>query len=239
MKPLAIYIGYDPQEVLAYHVLVQSILTHASGPVSITPLVQGSLRQAGLYTRERGKTESTEFSLTRFLVPSLCGYGDYAIFMDCDMLCQGDVYELVKLAKADELRAVWCAKHDYTPSTMLKMQHQSQTMYPRKNWSSVMVFRNKFCDRLTPAYVNTASGLDLHRMVWAGAEQNIGTLPLEWNWLVGEYAPNPDAKLLHYTLGGPWFRDYQFCDHHREWFTMLDKAFPTLNLPKPAEVCHG
>ena len=118
----------------------------------------------------------------------------------------------------------------------MKMQNQRQTVYPRKNWSSVMVFRNKYCDRLTPAYVNTASGLDLHRMAWAGVDQNIGDLPMEWNWLVGEYAPNPDAKLLHYTIGGPWFRDYQFCDHHKEWFAALDRAFPTLNLPKPAGV---
>jgi hypothetical protein len=235
-KPLAIYIGYDPAETIAYHVLCHSIMRHASGPVSITPLIQSQLRQAGLYTRERGKTESTEFSLTRFLVPALSGYGDYSIFMDCDMLCQGDVYELVKLAKADELRAVWCAKHTYTPSSALKMQAQEQTVYPRKNWSSVMVFRNKYCEKLTPAYVNTASGLDLHRMVWAGVDQNIGELPLEWNWLVGEYAPNDDAKLLHYTIGGPWFWDYRNTTHCDRWFKELDLAFPTINLPKPVGV---
>ena len=236
MRPLNVFIGWDPAETIAYHVLCNSIMRHASGPVSITPLVQASLRQAGLYTRERGKTESTEFSLTRFLVPYLSGYGDYSIFLDCDMLCQGDIYELVKIAKADELRAVWCAKHSYTPSSTLKMQAQTQTVYPRKNWSSVMVFRNKFCDKLTPAYVNTASGLDLHRMAWAGVDQNIGELPLDWNHLVGEYAPNADAKLLHYTIGGPWFWDYRNTEHCDLWFKELDLAFPTINLPKPVGV---
>lgn len=237
MRPLNVFIGWDPAETIAYHVLCNSIMRHASGPVSITPLVQASLRQAGLYTRERGETESTEFSLTRFLVPYMSGYGDYSIFMDCDMLCQGDVYELVKIAKKDELRAVWCVKHDYTPSSTVKMQAQVQTVYPRKNWSSLMVFRNKYCDKLTPAYVNTASGLDLHRMTWAGVEQNIGDVPKEWNYLVGE--PNQSEqspKLIHYTLGGPWFRDYQFCDYAREWFNELDLAFPTVHQPKPVGV---
>ena len=78
--------------------------------------------------------------------------------------------------------------------------------------------------------MNSVPPLELHRFVWT---QSVGALPLEWNWLVGEYAPNPDAKILHYTIGGPWFRDYQFCDQAQDWFTELDAAFPTLNLPKP------
>lgn len=217
-KPLKIFIGYDTRETVAYHVLSHSIMRHASGPVSITPLIQSQLRKAGLYTRERGKTESTEFSLTRFLVPYLSGFGDFSLFMDCDMLCQGDVYEILKIAKEDDLRALWCVQHDYTPSTMIKFLGQQQTMYPRKNWSSVMLFRNKFCDMLTPGYVNTASGLDLHRMVWAGKDINIGKLPPEFNWLVSEYPKNDSAKILHYTNGGPWFGDYCNCDHADLWW---------------------
>lgn len=234
--PLKVFIGYDSQEPAAFHVLAHSILRHASAPVSIIPLVQSHLRQTGLYMRPRSITESTEFSLTRFLVPYLSDYGGFSIFLDCDMLCQGDIHDLVKIAKADELRAVWCVQHDYTPSTDSKFLGQVQTVYPRKNWSSVMVFRNKYCDKLTPQYVNMASGLDLHRFAWAGVDQNIGKLPLEWNWLVGEYAPNPDAKLLHYTIGGPWFRDYQQCDHAQAWFDEFDRAIPSMNVPKPMGV---
>jgi hypothetical protein len=240
MKPLKIFIGYDSRETIAYHVLCHSIMRHASGPVSITPLVQSQLREKGLYTRERGKTESTEFSMTRFLVPALCGYGDYAIFLDCDMLMTGDVYDLLQIAKDDDHRCVWCVQHDYTPKTKLKMDHQVQTMYPRKNWSSVMVFRNKFCERLTPEYVNTASGLDLHRMAWAGTDpENIGHLPKVWNWLCSEYEPNNEAKLYHWTCGGPWFRNYQFTDHADLWFKELDLAFPSLNMPKPKELVEA
>ncbi len=241
-EPLRVFIGWDSREAIAFHVLSNSILRHASGPVAIIPLVQAQLREKGLYTRERGKTESTEFSMTRFLVPYLSDYGDYSIFMDCDMLCQGDVYELLKIAKNDEKgkRVVWCVPHDYTPKTMLKMDNQMQTMYPRKNWSSLMVFRNKFCERLTPEYVNTASGVELHRMEWAGSDpRNIGMLPKTWNWLVEEYEPNADAQLLHFTLGGPWFRDHQFCDHNDLWFKELDLAFPTLNMPRPKELANA
>jgi lipopolysaccharide biosynthesis glycosyltransferase len=222
-KPLQIFIGYDSKETVAYHVLVHSIMRHASGPVSITPLIQSQLRDAGLYLRERGPTESTEFSMTRFLVPHLCGFGDYALFLDCDMLCQGDVYDLVKIAKADELRAVWCVKHDYTPKTTTKFLGQQQTVYPRKNWSSVMLFRNKYCERLTTGYVNSASGIDLHRMTWAGVNQNIGDLPIEWNWLVGEYEQKPDAKMLHYTLGTPCFADYANCEQSDLWWMEYER----------------
>ena len=231
MTPLRIFIGWDPHETVAYHVLCHSILTRSSIPVSITPLVQSSLRAQGLYTRERGKTESTEFSLTRFLVPALCQYEGLAVFLDCDMLCQGDIAEVLDLI--DPQDAVSVCQHEYTPKTTRKMQGQVQTLYPRKNWSSAMVFNTAKCRQLAPDYVNTATGLALHRLSWAS---QVGALPLEWNWLVGEYDKNPDAKLLHYTLGGPWFRDYQFCDHHEEWFKELDEAFPTLNLPKPVEV---
>jgi hypothetical protein len=241
-KPLRIFIGWDSREAIAYHVLANSILRHASGPVAIIPLVQSQLREKALYTRERGKFETTEFSLTRFLVPYLSDYGDYSIFMDCDMLCQGDVYELVNFARKDQKgkRVVWCVQHDYTPKTMLKMDNQVQTMYPRKNWSSVMVFRNKFCERLTPQYVNTATGVELHRMEWAGSDpRNIGALPKVWNWLVEEYEPNAEAKLLHFTLGGPWFFDHRNCDHAGLWHKELDLAFPSLNMPRPKELASA
>ena len=241
-KPLQIFVGWDSRESTAYHVLCHSLLRHASGPISITPLVQSALRTKGYYYRERGKTESTEFSLTRFLVPFLSEYGGYSIFLDCDMLCTGDVYDLLRLAKADEkkndYRAVWCVKHDYTPKTKLKMDNCQQTMYPRKNWSSVMVFRNKFCEGLTPQYVNTASGMDLHRMAWAGEDRNIGSLPVEWNWLVDEYEHNDNAKLYHYTLGGPWFFNHRNCDMANLWHEEEKLAFPSLNLPSPAEMAE-
>lgn len=217
MKPLQIMIGYDPNEAIAYHVLAHSIMRRASRPVAITPLYRSTLQYLGLYDRPRGPTESTQFSLTRFLTPYLSGFDRVSIFMDCDMLVLGDVCELADIALADPYQDVFVVKHDYTPATQTKFLGQPQTAYPRKNWSSVMVFNgHRAAVRdLVPQYINKADPADLHRFAWAG---NIGDLPPEWNHLVGEYPPREDAKLVHYTLGGPYFSDYRGCEYTEQWF---------------------
>jgi hypothetical protein len=214
-EPLRIFIGYDSKEPVAYHVLAHSILRRASVPVSITPLVQSALRVSGIYTRDRGATESTEFSLTRFLVPHLCGYQGQAVFMDSDMLCQVDVAELWE-SILEQSAAVLVAQHDFTPTATTKFLGQPQTAYPRKCWSAFMAFDNTRCRELTPGYVNAATGLELHRLLWA--DDAIGSLPLDWGWLVGVYAPKPDARVLHWTDGGPWFDEYRNADHADRWF---------------------
>lgn len=230
MKSLRVFIGYDSREPVAYHVAAHTVLTTASGPVAIMPLVQSQLRTAGLYTRERGNTEATEFSMTRFLVPYLSGYEGVSVFMDCDVVVRGDVVGLVRdlMAQPASSTAVWVAQHDYVPKASVKMDGQTQTTYPRKNWSSVMVFANVRCHMLTPTYVNEASGLELHRFLWLQDPQ-IGSLPLEWNWLVEEYPHHDRAKILHYTNGGPWFAEHQDCDHASDW---LD-AYDALRSPTP------
>jgi len=209
-----IFIGYDPKEAAAYHTLAHSIARRSSIPVAIAPVMRSQLQ--GIYTRERGPTESTEFSLTRFLVPHLSGYRGWSLFMDCDMLCRVDIAELEAFSAAAADKAVLVCQHDYVPKTERKFLGQVQTKYPRKNWSSLMLFNNERCKALTPAYVNTAGGLELHRFAWT-PDASIGSLPLEWNWLVGEYAPRQDAKIVHYTLGGPYFPDYRNCDYADEW----------------------
>ncbi len=211
---LNIYIGFDPKETVAYHVLAHSILRRSSIPLSIAPLMQSQLK--GIYTRGRGPMESTEFSLTRFLVPSLSGYAGWSLFMDCDMLCRTDIAALVDYADRYQDKAVLVCQHDYTPKSDRKFLGQVQTKYPRKNWSSLMLFNNARCRALTAEYVNSASGLDLHRFNWMDDAQ-IGELPLEWNWLVGEYANSAAAKIAHFTLGGPYFDDYRNCDYADEW----------------------
>ena len=211
---LNIYIGYDSKEPVAYHTLVHSILRHASVPVSISPVKQSLLGR--LYSRPRGPTESTEFSLSRFLVPALTGFKGWALFMDCDMLCRADLAELFKYADRQPDKAVLVCKHDYTPHPSRKFLNQIQTVYPRKNWSSVMLLNGERCKGLSPEYVNTASGLDLHRFGWL-SDSEIGDLPLEWNWLVAEYKHNPGAKIVHFTRGGPYFADFRNCDYADEW----------------------
>ncbi len=221
---LNLFIGYDSREPIAYHVAAHSVMMRASRPLSITPVALHQL--GGLYWRERGPTESTEFSLTRFLVPYLSQYQGTSIFMDCDFLAQVDLYEVAYECRPG--KAVWVCQHDYTPKTESKMGGLAQTIYPRKNWSSFMMFDNARCRVLTPAYVSTALASDLQRFKWVRDEE-IGALPLEWNWLVGEYPLNPLAKMLHYTLGGPWFAQYRRGDHTKEWLaeyrTMVGQDF--------------
>ncbi len=216
---LSVYIGYDPKESVAFYTLAHSILRRASIPVSVAPVMQSQLQ--GLYTRPRGPTESTEFSLTRFLVPALSGFRGWSIFMDCDMLCRVDIAGLAAQIERQADKAVLVCQHDYVPKTERKFLGQVQTKYPRKNWSSLMVFNNERCRALTADYVNTASGLELHRFMWID-DRPIGALDLEWNWLVGEYPANPQARIAHYTLGGPWFDEYRDCDYAGEWFAELE-----------------
>ena len=211
---LTVYIGYDRREPVAYHVLAHSILRRSSVPVSIAPVKRELL--GGLYTRPRGPTESTEFSLTRFLVPALSGFRGWSLFMDCDMLCRVDIAALGREIERQADKAVLVCKHDYTPNPRNKFLNQVQTIYPRKNWSSVMLFNNEKCRALSPGYVNSAPGLDLHRFAWT-RDDLIGELQLEWNWLVEEYKHNPQARIAHYTRGGPWFEEYRSCDYADEW----------------------
>lgn len=213
---MRVFIGYDSNEVVAYHVLAHSIISRASIPVSIQPVMLSQLR--GIYTRARGPHDSTEFSNSRFLVPYLSGYTGQSIFMDCDMLCLWDIAELVK--HTDDTEPVFAVQHNYAPKSEQKFLNQPQTTYSRKNWSSLMVFNNYLCQALTPEYVSSAPGLDLHQFKWAS---NVGGLPTEWNHLVGEYPDRADAKILHYTLGGPWFAATRNEDRAADWFAEKEK----------------
>ena len=214
---LRVFIGYDPNEVAAYHVLAHSIIRQSTLPVSIIPL---NIKQLPM-SRERSDKQSTEFAFSRFLVPWLCGFKGMALFLDCDMLCRWDIVDL--FAMIDESKAVQVVKHDYTPKTETKFLGQVQTKYEKKNWSSVMLFNNEKCRNLTKEYVDSASGLELHQFKWTD-DYRIGELPMDWNHLVGEYDPNPNAKMVHFTLGGPYFTGYENCEYALEWFDELEKA---------------
>jgi len=221
METMKVFIGYDSREPIAYHVLSHSILRRASVPVSVTPLALNQLN--GIYTRTRSQTESTEFSLSRFIVPHLSGYEGKSLFMDSDMLCLFNIAEIVTLIKSKPVKPIYVCQHNYIPSQDRKFLGQIQTAYPRKNWSSLMFFNNDLCTDLSKEYVNTASGLDLHRFNWLG-DAGVGTLPLEWNYLVGE---NNQSKLLpkiiHWTNGGPYFPEYRDSEHADLWYDELSE----------------
>jgi hypothetical protein len=209
---LRVFIGVDDVEMVAYHALVQSIIKKTTVPVSITPLKLSMLPE---YKRERDPKQSNEFSFSRFLVPYLCDFKGHAIFMDLDMLVRVDLNELWKLRDNSSVQVV---KHDYVPKTQVKYLGAIQYKYPRKNWSSVMLFNcaHDHCKRLSPEYVNSADGLALHRFYWTH-DRDIGELPKEWNHLVGDLPENPNAKIAHYSIGGPWFNEFSDSEFADEW----------------------
>ena len=212
---LSIYIGYDTVEIIAFHTLVQSIIDHATIPVSIVPINLNNLKD--VYTRERDPKQSNSFSFSRFLVPYLNNYKDYAVFFDCDMMLRTDIKELMEIINPNH--AISVVKHSYEPRDDIKYLGNVQYSYPRKNWSSVIVWNCEHPDNkvVTPEFVNKASGLELHRFTWL-KDEDIGELPVQWNWLVGEYdEPPADVKNVHWTLGGPYFSEYENADFSEEW----------------------
>jgi lipopolysaccharide biosynthesis glycosyltransferase len=206
------FIGYDKDEAITAYVLAHSIQTRSSIPVSITFLNRESLK--GIFTRERGEYDSTDFSISRFLVPYLCNFEGHAIFSDCDMVVRDDPAKL--WAWRDDQHAVKVVKHNHVPVETVKFLGNIQTQYDRKNWSSLMLFHNSQCTALTPEYVNIVNGLDLHRFKFL-AESEIGDLPKQWNLLVDYDKSDVKACLVHYTKGGPWFKEYANCDYHQDW----------------------
>ncbi|GGD90029.1 hypothetical protein GCM10011390_06060 [Aureimonas endophytica] len=215
-----VFIGFDSKETVAYHVLVQSILEKSSIPVVFSPIVLGNL--GGIFTRERNALQTTEFSFSRFLVPALSNFEGWSLFMDCDMLMRADIAELWALR--DERYAAMCVKHDYVPKVETKFLGQTQTKYEKKNWSSVILFNNARCTTLTPDYVNTATGLQLHQFKWLENDDQIGALPPAWNWLVNEYDYDAEARNVHFTDGGPYFTEYAKDDYADEWFAARERT---------------
>jgi hypothetical protein len=215
---IPIFIGYDGRETVAYNVLAHSIQARATQPVSIAPLMLSQLN--GVFKRERHPLQSTDFSFSRFLTPYLSGFSGWSVFMDCDMLLLEDIAKLWALR--DDRYAVMVIKHDHVPTEERKFLNEPQSKYQKKNWSSVMLFNNARCTALTPDYVNTATGLDLHQFKWLGDDSLIGALPNRWNHLVGYDAPRQDAALVHYTLGGPYFDEFRSCEYSKQWFADRD-----------------
>lgn len=223
MRP-KIFIGWDSREELAYQICANSMARHSSVALEILPLKQQELADRGLYRKPRDPLASTEFTYTRFLVPALADYKGWALFMDCDFLVTGDIAEVFALA--DERYAVLCVKHDHRPKETVKMDGVAQTVYPRKNWSSFVLWNcGHPANRLmTPEVVNSETGAYLHRFTWL-ADDLIGTLPETWNWLEG-WCRKPEQgapKGIHYTRGGPWFQNYQDVDYADLWLAEREK----------------
>jgi lipopolysaccharide biosynthesis glycosyltransferase len=209
---IPVFIGYDPREAIAFHVCANSIIRHSSQPVQIIPVALNLFKE---YT-ETHTDGSNHFIYTRFLVPYMMEWKGHAIFIDGDMIVRDDIAKLWELR--DYSKDVQVVKHDYKTRMPIKYLGSKNEDYPRKNWSSVILWNcNSYPNRkLTPEYVMKATGAELHRFTWC-TDDRIGELPPEWNWLPDEYGENPDAKLLHYTLGTPCFHEFADTPQGSEW----------------------
>jgi lipopolysaccharide biosynthesis glycosyltransferase len=212
MKTINIVVGFDQRESIAYHTFCQSVIEKSSLPISFLPLSLNILRD---YT-ETHNDQSNDFIYSRFLTPYLNDFNGWAIFADGDMICQADISELWDLR--DETKALLVVKHDYQTKALKKYLGNKNENYPRKNWSSVILWN---CNHpkhkiLTPDFISKQTGAFLHRFSWL-EDHDIGELPKEWNWLAIEYSENKDAKLIHYTLGTPCFKEYKDTDMSDIW----------------------
>lgn len=229
----SIWIGFDPREADAFAVAFKSIARRLTHDIEIRGVVLDHVRQLGQYWRPtetrinaNGHSQlwdvasnwwmSTEFAISRFLVPALAKSG-HALFLDCDMLARADLVELFKLAESDGTKAVWCVQHEHIAEGV-KMDGQVQSPYFRKNWSSVMLFNceHPAHDALTKTVINTLPGRDLHKFTWLRDDQ-IGVLPPEWNYLVGHTLGVTTPKLVHFTDGTPSMKGYEHCEFADEW----------------------
>lgn len=215
---IPIFVGYDPREAAAFHACASSIISNTTKPVSITPLALNMLPEYN----ETHTDGSNDFSYSRFLVPHLTNYYGWAIFIDGDMIVKGDLSELWDMRKYNN--AVHVVKHDYLTKATTKYLGSKNENYPRKNWSSVVLWNCAAPENriLTPGFIEKMSGQYLHRFTWI-ANHKIGDLPKEWNWLCDEYGENPDAKLIHYTLGVPGFPEYKDTPMADNWFAEFDR----------------
>ena len=224
----SVYIGYDSRQDYppkynniknpCYEICKYYILNYNS-VVNIQPIKLDELIDRGVYYREVDPLASTEFTYSRFLVPYLNDYKGIAIFCDSDFLWQCDVNEVLEYY--DERYAVMCVQHDYTPKTDTKMDGVVQTTYPRKNWSSLMIFNCEHddCKNLSVENVNTKNAKYLHRMEWT---DKVGKIPLIYNWLEGDYLSNINPKVIHFTNGGPWHETWNG-DYKENWINLYNE----------------
>ena len=225
INSLTLVVGFDQREAISYHTFCQSVLEKASIPVSFIPLAENTLH----FYQERHENISNRFVFSRFLTPYLTGYQGMAVFADGDMVCQADIAELADMF--DPNKAVQVVQHTYKTKAAKKYLNNINVNYPRKNWSSLVIFNcahpaNRI---LTPAYIEEKDGAHLHRFSWLRDEE-IGVLPLEWNWLATEYEDNPNAKIVHYTLGTPCFQDYRDAAMAEHWWHANTRANEGLGL---------
>ena len=180
------------------------------------------IKELPMYNRAWDK-QTTEFTYSRFLVPHLMNYEGVAIFCDDDFIWDCDPIEV--LYSLDVRKAVSVVQHNFNKDLSgTKLDNQKNVMYPKKNWSSLMLFNcaHPDCANLTPEIVNTKSGQWLHQFYWT---DKVGKIPHTYNWCEGccDYCSEAtetihEAKVTHYTRGGPWLEgDWSHIEALEKW----------------------
>lgn len=216
---IKIVVGFDQREAIAYHTFSQSVLEKSSLPVLFLPLSINTLKGY----KETHNDKSNDFVYSRFLTPYLHNFEGWAIFADGDMVCQSDIKELWDLR--DETKALQVVMHDYKTKFNQKYLGNTNENYPRKNWSSLILWNCSHPKHkvLTPDFISNQTGKYLHRFSWLD-DEDIGELPIDWNWLAIEYPNNLKAKIIHYTLGTPCFKDYRNTEMAVTWHEVQQKV---------------
>ena len=217
MDKIKIYIGYDQREAIAYHVCCQSILDNCSIPVEFVPL---SLKQIqNVYAGGR-RDGSNDFIYSRFLVPYFSEYQGWSLFIDSDIILEQDLLPLFE--NLDENKAAYVVKHDYKTKYPVKYLGNKNEDYPRKNWSSVIVFNNSHPKNkiLSPDFINSQPGSFLHRFSWL-TDEELGELLPMWNYLEREYPEKDYVGFRHFTIGTPCFKGYRSGTGAKNWFKTL------------------
>jgi lipopolysaccharide biosynthesis glycosyltransferase len=218
LEKINLVVGFDQKEAIAYHVFCQSVIEYSTLPIQFIPL-KINCRANNIHQNDG----SNAFTYSRFLTPYLMGFRGWAIFADGDMVCRDDLAKLWGLR--DSTKAVQVVKHDYKTKHSKKYLGNKNEDYPRKNWSSLILWncehpKNKL---LTPSFIDGKSGSYLHRFSWLD-DEDVGELKSEWNWLAIEFDDNPSAKIVHYTLGTPCFKEYQSSSMSNYWHDFFKKT---------------
>ena len=214
-QQVKLFIGHDTKQSSICDTCRLSVEDNSNIEIDVIHL--SAMQSKGLFWREQA-VGSTEFAFTRFLAPFLKGFYGYAIFCDSDFIWNSDPLELLDIV--DSKNAVSVVKHNITKDQIkpVKMDGQKQSWYPKKNWSSLMVFNcdHPFTKRLTPTTVSESPAGYLHEFDWC-EENAIGSIPHTYNYLVGYYNDLTEPKAIHYTDGGPWHPGYENVEFADRW----------------------
>ena len=200
---------------------------------TVQPIKLDELRRAaGLFARGRS-ARLDRVHLLAFLHAGARRLQGWALFCDCDFLLARR-YRRARCNMPRTPKAVYCVQHDYRPKETIKMDGAVQTIYPRKNWSSLMLFN---CDHPSRAEAHARTRQPRERRLSAPHAMGRGRGDRRAAGRPGtgskagtksRRAGTPNA--VHFTRGGPWFEKWQNVDYGDLWCAERDDMLRAKNL---------